>query len=102
MIGIFGMTFLNYQMATRKLIGKIKEFILGLADSSSTNALNDAEECKILTTVPGIGEKNCKVFYDAGYRTPESVIKANDEELMEIPGVGIGFVKRLRKNVNKI
>ena len=75
----------------------IKDFILRYLRPFSRDVLNDAEECKILTTVPGIGEKNCKNFYDAGYRTPESIFKANNEDLMQIPGVGIGFVKRLRK-----
>jgi len=58
-------------MATRKLISKIKEFILGLAKSSPKNVLNDSEECKTLTTISGIGNKNCKAFYHAAYRTSE-------------------------------
>ena len=50
-----------------------------------------------LTSIPGIGTKNCNNFYEAGYMTPESIIAATDEELLNIPGVGISFIKKLRK-----
>ena len=58
--------------------------------------------CENLTSIPGIGEKNCNNFYEAGYITPESIIAASDEELLTIPGVGIGFVKKLRKTLGRI
>ena len=54
-----------------------------------------------LTSIPGIGTKNCDNFYQAGYMTPESIISATDEELLSIPGVGISFVKKLRKTLGK-
>ena len=54
--------------------------------------------CENLTSIPGIGAKNCNNFYEAGYMTPESIISASDEELLTIPGVGISFVRKLRKN----
>ena len=55
-----------------------------------------------LTCIPGIGEKNCNHFYEAGYMTPESIISASDEELLSIPGVGINFVKKLRSKLGRI
>ena len=55
-----------------------------------------------LTAIPGIGTKNCNNFYEAGYMTPESIISASDEELLTIPGVGISFVKKLRKTLGRI
>ena len=55
-----------------------------------------------LTSIPGIGAKNCNNFYEAGYMTPESIISASDEELLTIPGVGISFVKKLRKTLGRI
>ena len=51
-----------------------------------------SERCENLTSIPGIGSKNCNNFYEAGYMTPESIISASDEELLTIPGVGISFV----------
>ena len=58
--------------------------------------------CENLTSIPGIGTKNCNNFYEAGYMTPESIISASDEELLTIPGVGISFIKRLRKTLGRI
>ena len=55
-----------------------------------------------LTSIPGIGTKNCKNFYEAGYMTPESIISASDKELLTIPGVGISFVKKLRKTLGRL
>ena len=61
-----------------------------------------SERCENLTSIPGIGRKNCNNFYEAGYLTPESIISASDEELLTIPGVGISFVKKLRKTLGRI
>mgnify|MGYP001176175646 CR=1 FL=1 len=61
-----------------------------------------SDRCQNLTSIPGIGTKNCNNFYEAGYMTPESIISASDEELLTIPGVGIGFVKKLRKTLGRI
>ena len=61
-----------------------------------------SERCENLTSIPGIGAKNCNNFYEAGYMTPESIISASDEELLTIPGVGISFVKKLRKKLGRL
>ena len=61
-----------------------------------------SKRCENLTSIPGIGSKNCNNFYEAGYMTPESIISASDEELLNIPGVGISFVKKLRKTLGRV
>ena len=61
-----------------------------------------SEKCENLTSIPGIGTKNCNNFYEAGYMTPESIISASDEQLLTIPGVGIGFIKKLRNTLGRI
>ena len=61
-----------------------------------------SDRCENLTSIPGIGPKNCNDFYEAGYMTPESIISASDEQLLTIPGVGIGFIKKLRKTLGRI
>ena len=61
-----------------------------------------SDRCENLTSIPGIGTKNCNNFYEAGYMTPESIIAATDEELLTIPGVGISFVKKLRKTLGRL
>ena len=60
-----------------------------------------SNRCENLTSIPGIGSKNSNNFYEAGYMTPESIISASDEELLTIPGVGISFVKKLRKTLGR-
>ena len=61
-----------------------------------------ADRFQNITSIPGIGTKNCNNFYKAGYMTPESIISASDEELLNIPGVGISFIENLRKTLGKI
>ena len=61
-----------------------------------------SDRCENLTAIPGIGTKNCNNFYEAGYLTPESIISASDEELLTIPGVGVSFIKKLRKTLGRI
>ena len=87
----------------------IKEFLLNTKRKLSKIVLifNQQEEkssnrCENLTSIPGIGTKNCNNFYEAGYMTPESIISASDEELLTIPGVGINFVKKLRNKLGRI
>ena len=61
-----------------------------------------SDRCENLTSIPGIGAKNCNNFYEAGYMTPESIISASDDELLIVPGVGINFIKKLRKTLGRI
>tara|TARA_B100000965_G_scaffold325628_1_gene287921 strand:- start:374 stop:643 length:270 start_codon:yes stop_codon:yes gene_type:complete len=80
--------------AKRKLSNILRIF------NKQTEELSDRYEN--LTSIPGIGTKNCNNFYKAGYMTPESIISASDEELLTIPGVGISFVKKLRKTLGRL
>ena len=50
-----------------------------------------------LTTIPGVGAKSAKAFYEAGFKTTKAVISAADKELLAVPGVGINLVKKLKK-----
>tara|TARA_Y100001968_G_scaffold21001_1_gene16585 strand:+ start:773 stop:1036 length:264 start_codon:yes stop_codon:yes gene_type:complete len=70
--------------------------IFSIFDKQKTQV---SAKCENITSIPGIGTKNCNNFYEAGYTTPESIISASDEELLTIPGVGISFIKRLRKTL---
>ena len=47
-------------------------------------------------SLPGIGAKSAKAFYEAGFKSTEEIISAKDEDLLAIPGVGINLVKKLR------
>ena len=82
-------------LATRRKFAKI----LSIFDKKDV-AFSD--RCENLTSIPGIGTKNCNNFYEAGYMTPESIISASDEELLRISGVGISFVRKLRQTLSKV
>ena len=50
-----------------------------------------------LTTLPGVGAKSAKAFYDAGFKTTRSLISADEKDLLAVPGVGVNLVKKLKK-----
>ena len=89
-------------MFVKKVLFNTKKYLSKILNifNKETGALSD--RCENLTSLPGIGTKNCNNFYEAGYMTPESIIAASDEELLSIPGVGISFVKKLRKTLGRI
>ena len=50
-----------------------------------------------LTSLPGVGTKSAKALYEAGFKTTKSVIEADEKDLLEVSGVGINLVKKLKK-----
>ena len=89
-------------MFINKILLKTKRKLSNVFSIFNTQEEKSSDRCENLTSIPGIGTKNCNNFYDAGYMTPESIIAASDEELLTIPGVGISFVKKLRKTLGRI
>ena len=89
-------------MLLKKILLKTKRKISNIFTIFNKQEDKSSNRCENLTSIPGIGTKNCNNFYEAGYMTPESIISASDEELLTIPGVGISFVKKLRKTLGRI
>ena len=89
-------------MFIKKLLLKTKRNFSSILSIFKQEGGELAARCENLTSIPGIGEKNCNNFYEAGYMTPESIISASDEELLTIPGVGIRFVKKLRETLGRV
>ena len=58
------------------------------------------QEVKLLiesfTSIPGVGAKSAKAFYEAGFKSTKDILAAKDEELLAVPGVGINLVKKLK------
>ena len=58
------------------------------------------QEAKLLiesfTSIPGVGAKSAKAFYDAGFKSTKEILSAKDEDLLAVPGVGINLVKKLK------
>ena len=44
----------------------------------------------------GVGEFKARKFYLAGFRTIEEIQAASDEQLLQIPGIGKGMLKKIR------
>ena len=89
-------------MFIKKTILNTKKQFSNILSFFNTQKVELSDRCENLTSIPGIGAKNCNNFYEAGYKTPESIISASDEELLTIPGVGISFVKKLRKTLGRL
>ena len=89
-------------MLIKKILINIKINLLNILSIFNIQKREFSDKCENLTSIPGIGTKNCSNFYEAGYMTPESIISASDEELLTIPGVGISFVKKLRKTLGRV
>ena len=89
-------------MFVEKILLNTKKKLSKIFSSFNQTDEKLSERCENLTSIPGIGAKNCNNFYEAGYMTPESIISASDEELLTIPGVGISFVKKLRKTLGRL
>ena len=89
-------------MLLKKFLLNTKRKISNISIIFNKKRRDEENRCQNLTSIPGIGTKNCNNFYEAGYMTPESIISASDEELLNVPGVGINFVKNLRKTLGRI
>ena len=93
---------LNKEMFAEKILLATKRKLSKIFSIFNNQGEKSSGRCENITSIPGIGEKNCNNFYEAGYMTPESIISASDEELLNIPGVGISFVKKLRKTLGRL
>ena len=89
-------------MILKKILLNTKSNLSKLLSIFDKQQVKLSDRCENLTSIPGIGTKNCNNFYEAGYMTPESIISASDEELLTIPGVGISFIKKLRKTLGRL
>ena len=89
-------------MFIEKILLNTKRYFSNIFNVFNKKGQLSSDKCQNLTSIPGIGIKNCSNFYDAGYMTPESIISASDEELLTIPGVGMSFVKKLRKTLGRL
>ena len=89
-------------MFIKKILLSTKKNLSNILNNFTKQKSKFSDRCENLTSIPGIGTKNCSNFYEAGYMTPESIISASDEELLTIPGVGTSFIKKLRKTLGRI
>ena len=58
---------------------------------------NSKKNIEVLTTLPGVGAKSAKALYEAGFKTKEAIIAADEKDLLAVSGVGINLVKKLKE-----
>ena len=67
------------------------------APKTKAKKVDSKKIIETLTTLPGVGLKSAKAFYEAGFKTTKSVISADEKDLLAVPGVGVNLVKKLKK-----
>ena len=68
-----------------------------LKTKSKSKKENTKKNIITLTTLPGVGAKSAKALYEAGFKTINAVIEADEKDLLAVSGVGINLVKELKK-----
>ena len=58
---------------------------------------NSKKNIEILTALPGVGAKSAKALYEAGFKTKEAIIAADEKDLLAVSGVGINLAKKLKE-----
>ena len=58
---------------------------------------NSKKNIETLTTLPGVGVKSAKAFYEAGFKTTKAIMDADEKDLLAVSGVGINLVKKIKK-----
>ena len=86
---------------SKKVTKSSKSTKVSKSSKSSKSSKGKKQEVKLIldsfTSLPGIGAKSAKAFYEAGFKSTKDIISAKDEDLLAVPGVGINLVKKLRK-----
>ena len=60
------------------------------------------EAIKQLTTIEGVGKAKAKILYDAGFKTIESVKKANEDEIAQIKGIGEKLAQKIKASADQM
>ena len=79
---------------------KVKKTVKSPKSPKKIKKNNSKKIIENLTKLPGVGAKSAKALYEAGFKTTESVIAADEKDLLAVSGVGINLVKKL-KGLNK-
>jgi len=56
---------------------------------------------KQLMEIDGVGKAKAKILYDAGFKTIESVKKANEDEIAGIKGIGEKLAQKIKSSAIK-
>ena len=97
---IFGKKSISKTSKPKKVSKTTKSTKSSKKAKTSKPAKGKKQEAKLLiesfTSIPGVGAKSAKAFYDAGFKSTKDILSAKDEDLLAVPGVGINLVKKLK------
>ena len=97
---VFGKKSISKTSNPKKVAKTTKSTKTTKSSKASKPAKGKKQEVKLLiesfTSIPGVGAKSAKAFYDAGFKSKKDILSAKDEDLLAVPGVGINLVKKLK------
>tara|TARA_B100000212_G_scaffold49207_1_gene31692 strand:+ start:347 stop:685 length:339 start_codon:yes stop_codon:yes gene_type:complete len=97
---IFGKKSISKTSKPKKVSKTTKSTKTTKSSKATKPAKGKKQEVKLLiesfTSIPGVGAKSAKAFYEAGFKSTKDILSAKDEDLLAVPGVGINLVKKLK------
>ena len=97
---LFGKKSISKTSKPKKVLKTTKSTKTSKSSKATKPVKGKKQEVKLLlesfTSIPGVGAKSAKAFYDAGSKSTKDILSAKDEELLAVPGVGINLVKKLK------
>ena len=97
---LFGKKSISKTSKPKKVLKTTKSTKRAKASKATKPAKGKKQEVKLLiesfTSIPGVGAKSAKAFYEAGFKSTKDILSAKEEDLLAVPGVGINLVKKLK------
>jgi len=98
---IFGKKSISKTSKPKKVSKTTKSTKTTKSSKATKPAKGKKQEVKLLiesfTSIPGVGAKSAKAFYEAGFKSTKDILSAKEEDLLAVPGVGINLVKKLKE-----
>ena len=98
---IFGKKSISKTSKPKKVSKTTKSTKTTKSSKATKSAKGKKQEVKLLiesfTSIPGVGAKSAKAFYEAGFKSTKDILSAKEEDLLAVPGVGINLVKKLKE-----